>query len=948
MAASTIRSRYRWLSPTTPLTPVRRLLGGVRLSRAMAGGPVLPVTFPVTPLRSRVRVALGADLSADPLTWPWEDITDKVRWDVGVGLTVGRRDEAAQGSTGQGQMKLDNRDSRFTRRNPTGPYFGLLSKNTPIWAEVDAGSGWKTRMEMFVNEWPKTWADKSATDSTVTIGCSGVLRRLVQGRRFQSPLRRAIRATSPAVHWPMEDDAGATAAGPATVGGISMFTSGVVVFAGATDLVGAAQAADLSAGMLTGIVTGVSATSWHAEFVFKSTNFVAAAFGRILTASTGFGVYRLFPPNAVGQRWSIFITNVDATVITTTLTGSTLATSAFAGTWHHFAVSSEQVGSNVITRMYVDGVLEATDTSAGTLAAPNQVLANQNYGDGTDPIFFGPIALGSGTTISDAAAAVDGYAGEMAHERLGRLCSEEAVVFETAASTSPTMGPQGTDTLLGLLREAEAVGGGVLYEKRWGLAYQSLRERYNAPVALALDIALGHLAEIPEPADDDQRTRNLFTATRPTGSEYTAEETDGDMGTGAQGPGVYDDGAPFNVESDSQLPSQAGWRIHLGTTDEDRWPDLALNFAHNPELIGTWTSLPSGARVTVANPLPQMPPDPPDLVVEGHSERWDSKRWSASLNCSPASVYRTHVVASTDGNLGRVDNASSYLTADATSTATSLTVAQTGAPWRVGSTNFDIAVGGERMTVTNISGAMQDTFTRITPSGSWGGGEKNTWVVDLGTAADFSVNGSVGIMSHPAAGSNHSVLTDLGGPTQYNTTYFRMPALPVGVGATAIYELRGRWIDNNNHYAARVAVDTAGLATFDMRRRSSISGSATYTGSTFTLDPTHTYGLALYANGSDLRAKVWDATTSTEPGWMVQSLDSGQATGNLLCLLTVAVSVTAVPFEFWLDRVEGVLLDGAQTFTVVRSVNSIVKAQPATVGPFRTKVSLWKPGVYAL
>jgi len=37
-----------------------------------------------------------------------------------------------------------------------------------------------------------------------------------------------------------------------------------------------------------------------------------------------------------------------------------------------------------------------------------------------------------------------------------------------------------------------------------------------------------------------------------------------------------------------------------------------------------------------------------------------------------------------------------------------------------------------------------------------------------------------------------------------------------------------------------------------------------------------------------------------------------------------------------------------QTFTVTRAVNGITKAQPATVGGIATKVSLWKPGVYAL
>jgi hypothetical protein len=239
-----------------------------------------------------------------------------------------------------------------------------------------------------------------------------------------------------------------------------------------------------------------------------------------------------------------------------------------------------------------------------------------------------------------------------------------------------------------------------------------LAERYNAAVALALDLNQGHIAELPEPADDDQRTRNLWTASRPDGSEYTAEQTTGPMGTGAQGPGTYDDSLEVNVEDDDQLDDQAGWRLHLGTVDEDRWPRLDLNFTRNPSLIASWTALPYGARVTVANPLPQMPPDPLDLVIEGHAERFDTKIWTATLNASPASPYRVLVLDSTSGNLGRLDTGTSTLAADATSSDVTISVASTSGVWTTGAVSFDILVAGERMSVTNISGATSpQTFT---------------------------------------------------------------------------------------------------------------------------------------------------------------------------------------------------------------------------------------------
>src|SRR6185369_11213579 len=97
---------------------------------------------------------------------------------------------------------LDNRDGRFSRRNPTGPYYGQLTFNTPIWMTVDPGSGPVTRFTGFVNEWPTRW-DRSATDSTVPIQCAGIMRRLQQGTDAKSALRRTItgaNATQP-VHY---------------------------------------------------------------------------------------------------------------------------------------------------------------------------------------------------------------------------------------------------------------------------------------------------------------------------------------------------------------------------------------------------------------------------------------------------------------------------------------------------------------------------------------------------------------------------------------------------------------------------------------------------------------------------------------------------------------------------------------------------------------------------
>ena len=51
-------------------------------------------------------------------------------------ITRGRPDETSQVSPSQLTAQLNNRDGRFTSRNPTGPYYGQLGRNTPVRVSV--------------------------------------------------------------------------------------------------------------------------------------------------------------------------------------------------------------------------------------------------------------------------------------------------------------------------------------------------------------------------------------------------------------------------------------------------------------------------------------------------------------------------------------------------------------------------------------------------------------------------------------------------------------------------------------------------------------------------------------------------------------------------------------------------------------------------------------------
>lgn len=649
------------------------------------------VAFPTTHLITRVQIALGADLTQLPTTWQWADITNYVRQDLGISWSTGRPEGSGQVGYGRAQLKLDNRDGRFSRRNPNSPYYGLLTRNTPIWITVDAGSGARDRIQMFVNEWPTRWSDESATDSTVTIQCSGILRRLGQGGTLKSAMRRRILSDdepTPAAFWPCEDGADATTVGSGFVGGSPM-TVGTPIFGAGFG--GSAGSLDLNAMVDAtapdGAVTLASASGFQAEFMFKSDS---GADESVLEFLCG---------------------TLDSPII--------IPAALSDGRAHHLALKYVQNGTNVDVSSYVNGAFSATSSVAATMNTTLTVRVRGTAGTGTSLAAIAIYNFANMNAPTTRAPAARAYAGELATTRVRRLAAEEGVPMVCTSGVSVAMGPQPIGTLLDILRDAEAVDQGVLYETAWGLGVQSCNDRTNMPVSLALDFNQRHIADTPEPADDDQRLKNRWTVSRTSGSSYIKELTTGQTGTTLAG--LYDDSATVNVQTDTQLGDQAGWRLNIGTVDEDRWPAIPLNFTRTPTLIDTWTTLPYGQRVTVANPPAQMPPDALDLVIEGFSEAWTPFNWFATLNASPFAPYRIGTLAADTGDTGEF---LLILTPDTLTLAVG--VSTTDVSWSINSSPVwttaaesfprNIMWEGELITVTNCTGASAPQTWTVTRS----------------------------------------------------------------------------------------------------------------------------------------------------------------------------------------------------------------------------------------
>ncbi len=588
-----------------------------------------------------------------------------------------------------------------------------------------------------VPEWAPRW-DPSMVDKTVPISAAGVLRRLGQGASaLHSPAYRAFTSAADraylVAYWPLEEESDATVVS-SPVGSQPPTLAGAVSLGGYTDAPSAERMVRFgTAGVLTFTVPYYSSTE-HKVVALWAIPAAGMSGGRTLMrmfctgGSLGFIDFSVTAGGAV---------NLEAYNTSGTLV-DTYGPVSFALNGEDAAVSLEftQDGADLDVRVFVqlasggNGSLFDDTFTGQTIGRIHTITVGQFDIDG---VAFGHLFVGNDTALAAEAflvavggtpPGVTGYNGEDAATRVERLAAEEGLPLVVFPGDTVQVGPQPADTLLGILREAEAADHGLLAEFGGGLAYQPRSARYvtvdggqGAEVVLTLDADAEEVAP-PEPVDDDQQLVNDAEVRRSGGGRYRYEAT----GTFApDGPtGRYDQSTTLNLYTDDQLPQHASWLVALGTVDELRWPVIPLVLHGRPELALRWLGTGIGARIQLTNPPPGVGPGPVDLFVEGWSCRIGWASWSVDLNCSPARPYWAAVLEGS-GNTCRLDSDSSTLALDVTSSATLMTVTTDAAdpPWIATATHashfpFDIEVGGEQVTVNSITGAASPQVFSVT------------------------------------------------------------------------------------------------------------------------------------------------------------------------------------------------------------------------------------------
>lgn len=599
-----------------------------------------------------------------------------------------------------------------------------------------AGRTWSTnglaeitnRKVRFVGEiasWTPEW-DTGGFDVVTRVEAAGIMRRLGQGavaakspmyREFVSPSRTNIVA-----YWPMEDGENATELASGLDDHPPLRITGTVTPAAYSSWAASDPVPTITTGSLNANIPAYTATNYLFLRVFLAVPAAGVASTQRLFSFTTTGTARV---------WSLYLNTAGSLDLRAyDEDGTQIASTGFFA----FAVNGEQKsigveltqsGSDIDYTVFSYDIRDSTlssssaSTTGGTLTTDTFGIATQiRFGeDGLlNGTAFGHLAISDDVNgFSSTAGALLGWNGETAGARVHRLGIEEGFTAYSVAPGDEQMGSQPRSTVLDLMRNAGDVDEGILAEQRdvLGIRLVQRNSMYSQPVLFTMNYTGDDGLVAPlDPADDDQSVTNDVTVAREGGSSSRATLSTGALSTQAppDGIGLYDTSYTLHLFSDTQPPLHAGWKLHLGTWDETRFPTVNVNLAGAPASINSAAAMDIGCRLQITNPEVWLPPDTLDLMVQGYSETLSQYTWNIAFNCTPAAPWSV-AYAGDDGDSQAfveseftwADTEGSALAEALTTTETDVDLHTTSGPYWTGNVSdmpFDLRVGGEVMTVT--------------------------------------------------------------------------------------------------------------------------------------------------------------------------------------------------------------------------------------------------------
>lgn len=871
----------------------------------------------------------------------WVDITSRGRKASCV-IRQGRSPNSIQAETSRLDLTLGNPDGWLTEGNANSPWYpawgrGCEIRVSRIGLTVSPAERFHGQVDTIEEAFPGGNLD--ATVDITAVGTIGIISR--GSDPLKSAMARGIPLDNPIGYWSLERNEKSDLAG-----GTAMTVAGQVNFGANSGHPGSAPLPDYTAGgqLIVRLPNGTVSNSFRIEFTARfGTGFDTISDAdftvplQIKSASGNVNFWEfLVSTGTAAFQWQ----DTSGAYVDILLTDKQVDD----GEFHHFRADVAQSGGNITASLTIDGTTYGPSTLVGkTLNSTDSLLiVNPNADTAGYVGSVGHITWWSPHTPTsvDTVVLATGHNGETAADRMARLCDEEGIGFELTGSAADTtaMGPQLIDTLVANLRDCELADQGLMHDNGTdgAIGYVTRVHLYNQTATIA--VTQGSLEPDLRAIRDNQYARNDITSSRPNGGSARVADSDHIALVRAR---LKDSRTP-NVQTDDQLPMDAGWAVHLGTATGARYNAVGINLrnADGALLADQVAAHAIGDRFTVATTaLPPQHTASIDGLTVGWTEYLDSDTWRFRANLMPYGPYEVGVY-----DTARYDSAFTYIAEDLDTTETGVdTVVRDGKlPWSTTASGFHVGVLGEKMLVSSIASNTRDTFTRSSSSGWTTATTGQSWTNSGGSATDHTVSGTEGLHSHAAANVVHESV--LARSTDYFDLVvpFRGPATAGPLSSPWRWSVLARYSASNYYRAVFELANSTFLATLTIQKV--VAGVASDLASAALGDLSWNNGsyftIRFQGFGTTLRAKAWRSSLTAEPRrWAATATDATFSSGQIgVQSLVVSGSTNVFPIVMGFDNFD---LVNCQTFTVARSRNAVVKTHSSGA-----QLRLWDPAHY--
>ena len=867
----------------------------------------------------------------------WTDISAYVYYRAKIKITRGKPNETGNVSPQSCTLQLNNRDGRFSPRNPNGPYYGLIGRNTQIRVARNIGSTKYYRFWGEVPSWPSD-ADISNTDIYTNITAYGPLRRYSQGTPpTQSAMFRAYTKSTTiqnvVAYWPCEEKGGSASFASGLSDGKPMLISGNPNFAVNPNFASSLPLSVPNGSVWSGNVppnftwtdnvvrflmmivgggdtdgailcrTYTTGTIYRTEIYYKLSNDTIGFRGFDIAGNTLWDLQNLgngggLPWQGTPVRIGIALRNNHAGGITYQL--DIYPVKSAIGYFYSGTLAGSVIGAVSQVVMGANGTM--VTTAVGHISV--QTVYNG---------FF------------ETFQAVNAWSKDGPTDRILRLVPEEQgsiiIVGGFSGFSSPDtlrMGDQTANTFMNMVQEAVDVDAGILFETRDSLSigYRPRLNMYNQGTAysltthgLSLDYLSNQLSAQPIPQDDDFYVHNDVTVNQTSGTSARKTLTSGALSVQypPNGVGPYATSFTLHTGTDNSYPGQvttldhAGWRLLLGTVNEARYPQVAVNLRHSSftsssTQMSNALNLDIGDVIEIDNAPGWLPPDPVRQIIQGYTETFAFYEHDIVFNCSPEYPYR--VGRLDDPVLGHCDTDGSTLAASIGTTLNTNGFFASGTSGWVAASSALTQVGPSGSLTPLPGGGYTGFGGLVTANGSAGVAVTQSGAKTAATAAQVYYVSA--LVYNPTAAHNVSL-----GLTWYNSG-----GSVLSTSSTAVAVTAATWTALS--YSFTAPASTAFLAPVVGLSGTPANGEKLY------VTAVSVWQGAFTANTNNANSPLW---TTSSGSWPFDIVVGGER------MTVTAVSGSSSP----------------QTLTVARSVNGVIKAQASGAS-----IALFQPMIVAL